>query len=469
MAFRAIRVLGRQMTLPYFQYQQDGGDWLVRRERFGLHDEMGVGKTATVWNAVDKIGAERGIIVCPAMLRENWIGEYRKFVSTPRRLCKGQNIHDFQAWKKGRFNILITSYELATKWADEIRNMGEPLDFIAFDEGHYMKNSGAQRTKRLLGPNCDGTYGMIEWAQRVWHVTGTPMANDPQDIYTFLRMCDAMQLPEATFTKRYFHKILTRFGARMQPRTEMIAELQSLISNNSIRRTKRDIGMQLPPIFLTTALVDGDTDAVSTMLREFPGVERAILAAVDQGGLSFLDAQHIMTLRRLIGEAKAVPYGHMLLEELMSSATDKRVVYGIHVSALETLRDFLLAHGINAVLVNGSTRERDRVEAVKSFQEDPEVQVFIGNIRAAGVGLTLTAACEIDMLESDWSPAGNAQAIMRIHRIGQTRNVRARFITLANSLDEVVNRIVAQKTAAIASIEGEAMHAAPLDVLAQFA
>lgn len=456
------------MTLPLFQYQEDGASVLIQRERYGLHDEMGVGKTGTGWRAVDKIGAERGIVVAPAMLRENWIGEYKKFISTPRRLCKGQNIHDFQAWKKGRFNILITSYELATKWADEIRNMGEVLDFVIFDEGHYMKNSGANRTKRLLGPKYDGCDGMIEWAQHVWHLTGTPMANDPLDIYTFLRMCDAIQLPEETFIKRYFHKRLTRFGARMEPRPEMIAELQALISNNSIRRTKRDIGLQLPPIFLTTSLVDGDTDAVSDMLKSFPGIERAILQAVDQGGLSFLDAQHIMTLRRLIGEAKAVPYGHMLLEELRSGA-DKRVVYGIHVAALETLRDFLLSHGINAVLVNGNTREKDRISAVDDFQNDPSCEVFIGNIRAAGTGITLTAGCEIDLLESDWSPAGNAQAIMRVHRIGQLRKVRGRFITLANSLDEVVNRIVAQKTAAIASIEGEAMPAAPLDVLAQFA
>lgn len=457
------------MTLPFFQYQDEGAQVLASKDRFGLHDEMGVGKTATIWNAVDRIGAERGIIVCPAMLRENWIGEYKKFIKTPRRLCKGQNIHDFRAWQKGRFNFLVTSYELATKWAKEIRSMGEPLDFIAFDEAHYMKNSDAQRTKALLGANCDGMNSMIEWSQHVWHATGTPMANDPKDIYTFLRMCDAMQLSEAQFTSRYFHKQMTRFGARQTPRDEMVPELQALIANNSIRRTKKSIGMQLPPIFLTTTLVDGDTDAVRSMLKDYPGLEKAIMQAVEMGGLSFLDAQHIMTLRRLIGEAKAVPYGHMLLEELQSGATDKRVVYGIHVDALTSLRDFLRAHGVNVVLVNGSTKEKDRIEAVRAFQEDEGCSVFIGNIRAAGTGITLTASCEIDMMESDWSPAGNAQAIMRIHRIGQHRNVRARFITLAGSLDEVVNRIVAQKTAAIASIEGDAMHAAPLDVLAQFA
>ena len=455
------------MKLDYFQYQNDGGALLASKDRWGLHDEMGVGKTATVWNAVERAGMERGIVVCPAFLRENWIGEYRKFVRTPRRLCKGMNIHDYYAWQRGKFDILVTSYEQATAWSNNVRKTFEVLDFVALDEAHFLKNSGAKRTKAIMGEDLAGLNGMIEWSQHVWHVTGTPMANDPQDIYTFLRMCWATSLSETTFTDRYFHKTRTRFGARMTPRPEMVSELQALIANNSIRRTKRDIGIQLPPIHLTSTLVDGDTEQVRHLLSEYPGLERAIVAAVEQGGLSFLDAQHIGTLRRLVGEAKSVPYGYMLHEELTSGASDKRVVYGIHVDALTNLRDFLWKNNIYAVLVNGQTPEKERQAAVRAFQEDPRCQVFIGNIRAAGVGITLTAACEIDILESDWSPAGNAQAIMRVHRIGQHRTVHARFITLARSIDEMVNRVVAHKTASIASIEGEAMTAAPLDVLGQ--
>jgi SWI/SNF-related matrix-associated actin-dependent regulator 1 of chromatin subfamily A len=144
------------------------------------------------------------------------------------------------------------------------------------------------------------------------------------------------------------------------------------------------------------------------------------------------------------------------------------VVYGIHIDALTSVRDILVKHGIGAVLVNGQTSEKQREEAVWSFQNDPATRVFIGNMRAAGTGLTLTAACEVDLLESDWAPAPNAQALMRVHRIGQTRKVRGRFITLAKSIDEVVNRIVAAKTASIAQVEGFAMDAAPIDYLATF-
>jgi SNF2 family DNA or RNA helicase len=103
--------------------------------------------------------------------------------------------------------------------------------------------------------------------------------------------------------------------------------------------------------------------------------------------------------------------------------------------------------------MDGSTNERSRVDFVRSFQEDPEHRVFIANIKSGGTGLTLTAAADLDMFESSWAPADNAQALMRVHRIGQGRKVNARFISLANSIDDIVAETIARKTAAIAMIE----------------
>ena len=99
---------------------------------------------------------------------------------------------------------------------------------------------------------------------------------------------------------------------------------------------------------------------------------------------------------------------------------------------------------------------------MSGFQNNPNCRVFVGNIRAAGTGLTLTAAAHIDVLESDWTPAGNDQAIKRIRRLGQTKTQHARFITLARSFDETVQRIIVEKTKAIAMVEGDAMLAPAL-------
>lgn len=448
------------MPLPLFQYQAQAADIMTGRERYGLHDEMGIGKTATTIGAINRIRAERGMIVAPAMLRENWIKEFKKFSTQDYRICKGRNIHDFVAWSRGRFDIIITSYELAAKWHAEFAKRGEYLDFLAFDEAHYLKNAGANRTKKMLGEESRGEKCMLEWAIQSWHVTGTPMANDPLDIYTFLRFAKAIDMPSAQFTRTFFDSRRGTYSVRNTVKPEMIPALQGLIYNNAIRRTHHDVGMQLPPIWMKEILIDGDTREVTDFIKQYPNLEQAILDAIDAGGLSFLEAQYIATLRRLVGKAKAVPYSQMLKWELDSGAT-KRVVFCIHTEPLQYIRNEMWKEGYNFVVADGSTSEKDRQAAVTAFMEDPDVHGFIGNMRVAGVGLTLTVGNTIDLFESDWSPSGNAQAIKRIHRYGQKNDVHARFITLANSIDEEVNRIVAGKTASIAQIEGTSMNAAP--------
>ncbi len=155
----------------------------------------------------------------------------------------------------------------------------------------------------------------------------------------------------------------------------------------------------------------------------------------------------------MVGVAKA-PAAAALFAEEFGSGVDKMVIFGIHTEPLKLLHRELNARGYKAVILTGDTPEAQRMEAVKAFQEDPEVRAFIGNIKAGGTGITLTAAAELTLFESSWAPADNAQAIKRIHRINQVRTCRARFLSLANSIDEVVTDVVARKTAAIAMIEG---------------
>lgn len=451
------------MTLELFDYQALAADIMCDRDRFGLHDEMGIGKTATTIGAIDRALCERGIIVCPAMLRENWIVEFGKFSAMDRRICKGKNIHDFIAWSRGRFDILVTSYEQATKWTPKFIEDGEYIDFIAFDEAHYLKNSETNRTRALLGHEASGEDSMVQFAEHAWHVTGTPMANDPLDIYTFLRFAKAIDMSPDEFVKYFFEKRTGTYSARHFPKPEMTATLQQLIYNNSIRRTHGDVGMQLPPIWLKEVLVEGKTIDIQKAMEVYPHLEMAIIEAIETGNVDALSADYMAVVRRLVGKAKAVAYADMLKMELDAGA-GKRVVFCWHTEPLLHVRNYLNKYGYGAVAVYGSTPEHERQEAVHRFMHDPECRVFVGNIKVAGTGLTLTESCEIDMLESDWSPAGNAQAIKRVHRYGQTQDVHARFITLANSIDVAVNRIVATKTASIAEIEGHAMTAAaPLD------
>lgn len=452
------------MPLQLFDYQAQGADLMAARPRFGLHDEMGIGKTATTIGTMDRLGAQRGVIVAPAMLRENWIKEFRKFSIYDRRLCKGQTIHDFIAWTRGRFDVLVTSYELMTKWSQKFMEEGEVVDFMAFDEAHYLKNHATNRSKALLGEEADGT-GITLYAQNAYHVTGTPMANDPMDIFTFLRFTGAMDLDAREFVKTFFNESKSTYGTRNTPKPEMVEPLKQLIYNNCIRRTHADVGMDLPPIWLKEVLIEGSHIELQKAIDAYgPHLEETIIEALEGGTIENLSADYIAVIRRLIGKAKAVAYAELLKMELDAGA-GKRVVYCWHTEPLLHVAKYLRKFGYGAVTVYGGTTTREAEDAVTQFMNDPNCHVFIGNIKKAGTGLTLTESCEIDMLESDWSPAGNAQAIKRVHRYGQRQSVTARFITLANSIDVAVNKTVASKTATIANIEGNTMTAAPLDVL----
>lgn len=443
------------MTLPLFQYQDEAAWVLAPKDRFGEHDEMGIGKTATVIGGINRSLGSRGMIIAPAMLRQNWLREFQRFSTYPLRIIKAQNIHDFIAWKRGRFDTIICSYEHATAWAQMMHDEVEFLDFIHMDEAHYLKNENSQRSQAILGSFENGTEGITAYAERSWHITGTPMANDPLDIYTFLRHCRAVDtLNSAAFVKHFFEKRMTTYGARHMVKDHMVDVLRQLLDNNRISRTHQDVGLQLPPIWMKELILEGSTIEIDKLIAMYPHVEQIIIEAIETNNLKLLDAfDYIATIRRLVGKAKAVPYANMLKLEL-DGGSRKRVAFFCHTEPLLAVRAQLQKYGYTAVVAYGDTPEKERQEAVRSFMEDENVHVFLGNMKVAGVGLTLTASSEIDVVESDWSPSNNAQAIKRVHRYGQTQDVHARFITLANSIDEAVNRVVAGKTAAIAQVEG---------------
>ena len=437
------------MAEKLFKYQIEGAQWLATRERAGLYDEMGVGKTATLIHALDLTGAKRILVVAPAIIRDHWVREFRRFSQRPLRVCKGQSIHDYVAWFRNQYDVLVTSYEFATKWTPYIHRDGVFIEGLVLDESHYLKSTKTKRTKVILGISGRYGYNLCSWAVRAWMATGTPIPNDPLDIYAFLRFVKATNFSRDRFIREYFNVRRLKYNIRTTVKPEKLQDLRRMISAHAIRRKRDDLGISLR---IVTTLISGDTMKVTNLLKEHPNLELAVIRALREGTLDFNEVNHISTLRRLVGLAKGVTYAKMLHDDLIKGVSQKRVVYGYHRQVLLNLQQFLEKRGLKSVLIQGDTPERYRGQAIDSFQSDPRCRVFIGNLRSAGVGITLTAASELDILESDWSPANNIQAIKRIHRIGQKKNVIARFITLANSIDEKVNEVVAKKARAIASI-----------------
>lgn len=437
------------MPLDLFPYQAVGAAYLAPRYRAGLFDDMGIGKTAQTIRALDDARCDKILIVCPAAARENWRAEFRKFGRRPLRIIKGNTIHDVGAWLAGKAEVLILSYDRAAKWAKHIE--GDLFCAVVFDEAHFLKGSDSARTRAMLGQHCDGASGLARWAGRAWFLTGTPIPNDPVDIWPWMRFTGATTLNKNAFLARYLTLRGTTFGMRSSPRDDKVGELRAAIEAYSLRRTEQQVGLQLPPIFTTTVSMDGDTQEIRDLLREHPGLEAAVKEAVEQGGLSMLKNMElpIATLRRLVGEAKAPAYAEFLADEF-AGGRGKLVIMGQHVNALATIHSELARRGIKGLLLDDADKAG---EYVALFQTDPAYRYFAVNIKRGGTALTLTAAADIDMFESDWVPGNNKQALKRVHRIGQGQTVRARFVALANSIDEYVAATVARKTATILQLD----------------
>ena len=189
-------------SIPHNPHQIRGAQWIAPRARGGLFDEMGMGKTATAILGLDYARAVRGIVICPASVRSGWCGEFEEWQFAPRRVMKGETRHDLIAWIRGLCDVLVISFELATKWTSRILEEGMLLDFVIIDEGHYLKTPEAARTLAILGDQLTGVGGLIGFSRHAWWLTGTPIPNDPADCFTFLRFAGVCPLDRPEFLKR---------------------------------------------------------------------------------------------------------------------------------------------------------------------------------------------------------------------------------------------------------------------------
>lgn len=444
-------------------YQIEGAAFIAARKRAGLFDEPGLGKSAQAVRASEIINGQKGLVICPAGVRQVWPGQFSQWGRGNRRIVKAGSIFDVVAWKRGHIDILVLSYEQAVQWRADL--VGEFYDFCIVDEAHYLKNPDTKRTAAVLGENTDGLCSIIMFATHVWLLTGTPIKNDPSDLWVPLRVAGKTTLDYTTFMRRYFKQRIGTFSVSNTARPEMLPELRAMLSSMSLMRTFDDVGQQLPPFRLAPLDIDGDNASVVEYLRQYPGLSERILAVVrDNATLSFSDKAHVSTLRALIAEAKAPGYARLVTEELRSCTIDKLVIMGNHRAALELVNGHLNRHNIKSGLIFGGVSEAARTHIVSDFQSEKpgSTRVIVGNIVAAGTGLTLTKAHRLDMLESSWTPTDNVQAIRRVRRRGQTRSSLVRFVTLLNSFDAVVQKIVLRKATTIVSITqkenlGEAM------------
>ena len=460
------------MAGALYPYQEIGDAFLSRRETALLADDMGLGKSAQVVAACDRIGAKRVAVICPASVRVPWAREFasRQRIGRPIAVLDGKQ-------SLAGPGVSIASYGLADRLC--FKDHPGPLryDVLVLDEAHLLKNRDAARSEVVLGiPKArdwlaaDDTDvprdGLASVSSRTWLLTGTPILNNPGELYPLLERFypaalvreGGKRLSKTAFIRRYCRVKQVGIGRFVVVGGKRLDELARYLQPWMLRRLTSDVQRELPPLRVEQLVVEAGAAARELMELE-SGVEgaalRAALASFEAGNLSALDdlAVHVTTLRRLIGLAKVGPVAALVAEE-QTIRPHKVILFAWHREVAQGLAKALARFG--TVTLTGDTPAADRQKAIDAFQHDKAVNVFVGQIRAAGVGTTLTAAAEEIIVEPSWVPADNAQAVKRAHRIGQAEPVRARFVSLAGSIDERVSAVLVRKAAMAAEALGDA-------------
>lgn len=454
------------MLEELYPYQHVGANWLATKDQALLADSMGLGKSAQAVRASDLVGAFNILVVCPASVRVNWSREFDRFSPMDRPCTVIATGKD-----KPAAGVNVISFDLLAsneKMRTVLKNM--QWDALVIDEAHYLKERAAKRTRALYGHNKFP--GIMHSAKRTWRLSGTPAPNNASELYTHMRSAGVVKQSYWDFVFEFCNGFDSSFGFKITG-TKNADKLKALLGQFMMRRKKEDVLKELPEIVFQNVTVErGEVEldpwfyenwrpiGVPAFLAQMKDIDTNLKNAlmtlkhsshyVAEDAITLLESfsKSTSTLRRYIGMAKVARACDVLEEDLASGAIDKIVVFCVHQQVIEQVRLRLLK--FHPVTLFGGTPAEKRQRHIDRFQRDPSCKVFVGQIQAAGTGITLTAAHEVAFIESSWVPADNAQAAMRCHRIGQTKPVRVRFFNCAGSVDEEVTRVLYVKTREIA-------------------
>lgn len=465
--------------LAYMPFQKAGVAFMRDRKATLLADEQGLGKTIEVCSVVNADESiRRVLVVCPASLKLNWKREMEKWLICPMTYWVSSKVRvpiDATA------SVVIVNYDrFAGRGAEEfIKALSAlPFDLVVLDEAHVVKNDKAQRTKALLGyydkPTKRNVPGIVSTIERRIFATGTPVLNKPKELFPILQALDPASYSNFMgFAKRYCaahqEEILVKGG---HGRTKLVwnfdgsshlDELQERLRGSiMVRRLKMDVLKELPAKIrqIIPITPEGYEDVIDAENEVWGKHEEAVtqaeldmalaLAAGDQ--TAYLEAaarlrkahqvafEEMAFVRHQVALAK-IPQVIEIVENDVE-ASGKVIVMAHHHDVVDAIAGHF---GDAAVVVTGETPVSARQKAVDRFQTDPSCTVFVGNIRAAGVGITLTASSTVIFAELDWVPAWVTQAEDRPHRIGQDNVVVIKHVVFDGSLDSKMVETLIQK------------------------
>lgn len=441
-------------------FQKAGVVYASRNKRTFIADEMGLGKTIQALATLEATESYPALIVCPASLKLNWEREAKKWL--PGRTVSVTN------GKKGDFtaDVLIINYDILGKNKDDL--IARNNKAVVLDESHFVKNHKAQRTNNVKE--------IAKGAEIRLCLTGTPVLNRPQELLSQLGFLGRLDDLGGfwNFAKRYCNAQKTRFGWDFSGAANLDELNEKLRQNCYIRRNKSDVLPELPakqravievPIINRREYSKAERELIA-WLKEQATEDKEFLASI--ADMSEAEQQKAKAQRAMSTEAKAERAEQLVrieaLKQLSAKGKMKAVTEWVE-SFLESEKLILFAHHqsviselaekFDAPTITGQVSVEDRQKYVDRFQNDPDCNLIILNIRAGGVGLTLTAANNVAFVELDWTPAAHDQAEDRAHRIGQENSVNAWYLLAEDTIDgDIYNLIEKKRQVVDAATEG---------------
>ncbi len=438
----------QELNATLRDYQRQGLNWLsfLDEHNFGacLADDMGLGKTiqiiAFILSQRRKRPNTTNLIVVPTSLLFNWQDEIAKFAPSMRLFThygpnRPKTVHEFS-----RYEVILTTYGMVLSDIHFLKTFR--FNYIFLDESQAIKNPESQRYKavRLLQSRNKAV------------LTGTPIENNTFDIYGQLSFACPGLLGSKQFFKAIYSMPIDKFEDRKKS-----SQLQKRIQPFILRRTKKQVATELPDKTEMVIYCEmGDEqrkvyDAYEKELREY-------ILGKTQDDLT-RSSMHVLTgltkLRQICNSPALLKDEEfkgnhsakieVLVEQIENKSSQHKIlVFSQFVSMLELIKKELEAKNISYEYLTGQTK--DRAAKVNEFQNNDNVRVFLISLKAGGMGLNLTEADYVYLVDPWWNPAVENQAIDRSYRIGQTKNVIAVRLICPNTIEEKVVKLQESKT-----------------------
>ena len=455
------------------QYQNDGLNWLNFLQTAGLGgclaDDMGLGKTIQTLallqhNKENLMPSQRteveieakkrveqvlfdspkslftSLIIVPASLIYNWENEIKRFVPQMKVYSyKGNQRKKSTSWFEN-FDIILSSYHTIRQDIELISSFY--FHYIILDESQVIKNPASMLYRSMI--RLKSEFKLV--------LTGTPVENSLTDLWTQLNFVNPGLLGDLSFFRREFAKPIEQLGD-----DEKEVKLRKIIKPFILRRTKEMVAPDLPAITEQTVFCDMTEEQYKLYDEEKSSVRNSIMKNIESTGLeksAIVVLQGLMKLRQ-ISNHPLMAYDEYIsssgkfetvLQDMESVISEghKILVFSSFVKHLDLYAGELKKKRIRFTMLTGASTNREKI--VNNFQNDPDNKIFLVSLKAGGVGLNLTAADYVFILDPWWNPASEIQAMSRAHRIGQFKSVFVYKYITSNSIEEKIVRLQEKKS-----------------------